>query len=91
MAFAHLYAFCSCSVSSLVLLGASLGLDGGGVSQSMNLIWHNSIKKQVHRIFTSFSFPPMLKQAIDYGNEVKSGVNVIVNEKANGYGEMRGK
>ena len=46
----------SCSVSSLVLLGASLGLDGGGVSQSMNLIWHNSIKMQVHRIFIPFSF-----------------------------------
>ena len=38
---------CSCSVSSLVLMGASLGLDGGGVSQSMNLIWHNPIKMRV--------------------------------------------
>ena len=34
----------SCSVSSLVLLGASLGLDGGGVSQSMNLIWHKPVQ-----------------------------------------------
>ena len=49
---------CSCSVSSLVLLGASLGIDGGGVSQSMNLIWHNSIKMQVQRIFTPFFFSP---------------------------------
>ena len=49
---------CSCSVSSLVLLGAFLGIDGGGggVSQSMNLIWHNSIKMQVHRILSFFFF-----------------------------------
>ena len=52
--FAHPCA-CSCSVSSLVLLGASLGLDGGGVSQSMNLVWHNSIKMQVLRLFIKIS------------------------------------
>ncbi|KAF9000295.1 hypothetical protein BDQ17DRAFT_1359972 [Cyathus striatus] len=32
-----------CSVSSLVTLGRALGLDGTGVSQSMNLIWHQPI------------------------------------------------
>ena len=47
MLFAHPCA-CSCSVSSLVLLGAFLGIDGGGVSQSMNLIWHHTIEMQVH-------------------------------------------
>ena len=48
----HLYkpVLCSCSVSSLVLLGASLGIDGGGVSQSMNLIWHNPVKMRVKYI-----------------------------------------
>ncbi|KAH0588185.1 hypothetical protein H2248_006900 [Termitomyces sp. 'cryptogamus'] len=29
-----------CSVSSLVVLGNAIGIDGTGVSQSMNLIWH---------------------------------------------------
>ncbi|KAF9458491.1 hypothetical protein BDZ94DRAFT_1201082 [Collybia nuda] len=29
-----------CSVSSLVVLGTVTGVDGTGVSQSMNLIWH---------------------------------------------------
>ncbi|KAG5644800.1 hypothetical protein DXG03_007622 [Asterophora parasitica] len=29
-----------CSVSSLVVLGNATGVDGSGVSQSMNLIWH---------------------------------------------------
>ncbi|KAF5371138.1 hypothetical protein D9758_004298 [Tetrapyrgos nigripes] len=29
-----------CSVSALVVLGAAMGIDGTGVSQSMNLIWH---------------------------------------------------
>ncbi|KAF8885762.1 hypothetical protein BD779DRAFT_1532320 [Infundibulicybe gibba] len=33
-----------CSVSSLVLLGRFLGLDGTGVSQSMNLLWHHPAK-----------------------------------------------
>ncbi|RDB19869.1 hypothetical protein Hypma_013013 [Hypsizygus marmoreus] len=29
-----------CSVSSLVVLGLAMGVDGTGVSQAMNLIWH---------------------------------------------------
>ncbi|GLB34281.1 hypothetical protein LshimejAT787_0111650 [Lyophyllum shimeji] len=29
-----------CSVSSLIVLGNAIGVDGTGVSQSMNLIWH---------------------------------------------------
>ncbi|KAJ7589106.1 hypothetical protein C8J56DRAFT_739915, partial [Mycena floridula] len=29
-----------CSVSSLVVLGVAVGINGTGVSQSMNLIWH---------------------------------------------------
>ena len=62
MLFAHSCA-CSCSVSSLVLLGASLGLDGGGVSQSMNLVWHNSIKMQVHRVFIKYPFLFVLKES----------------------------
>ena len=63
---------CSCSVSSLVLLGASLGIDGGGVSQSMNLIWHNSIKMQVHRIFTPFFFfPPCSSKQLIRGTRLK--------------------
>ncbi|THU91053.1 hypothetical protein K435DRAFT_674919 [Dendrothele bispora CBS 962.96] len=33
-----------CSVSALVVLGAALGVDGTGVSQSMNLIWHQPAK-----------------------------------------------
>ncbi|XP_006456934.1 hypothetical protein AGABI2DRAFT_212153, partial [Agaricus bisporus var. bisporus H97] len=32
-----------CSSSSLVTLGLLLGIDGTGVSQSMNLIWHRPI------------------------------------------------
>ncbi|KAF8227611.1 hypothetical protein L208DRAFT_1405097 [Tricholoma matsutake] len=32
-----------CSVSSLVLLGLATGVDGIGVSQSMNLIWHQPV------------------------------------------------
>ncbi|KAK7453558.1 hypothetical protein VKT23_001443 [Stygiomarasmius scandens] len=33
-----------CSVSALVVLGAAMGVDGTGVSQSMNLIWHQPAK-----------------------------------------------
>ncbi|KAF8958498.1 hypothetical protein BDZ97DRAFT_1736579 [Flammula alnicola] len=34
-----------CSVSSLVVLGTKLGFDGGGFSQSMNLIWHHPVRR----------------------------------------------
>ena len=34
---------CRCSVSALITLGRTIGVDGTGVSQSMNLIWHRSI------------------------------------------------
>jgi len=30
----------SCTISSLVVLGIATGVDGAGLSQSMNLIWH---------------------------------------------------
>ncbi|PBK67118.1 hypothetical protein ARMSODRAFT_959788 [Armillaria solidipes] len=33
-----------CSVSSLVVLGAAIGADGTGVSQSLNVIWHQPAK-----------------------------------------------
>ncbi|KAF8645322.1 hypothetical protein AX16_007909 [Volvariella volvacea WC 439] len=33
-----------CSVSSLIALGSRLGIDATGVSQSMNLQWHNPVK-----------------------------------------------
>lgn len=33
-----------CSVSSLVVLGAAIGADGTGISQSLNLIWHQPAK-----------------------------------------------
>ncbi|KDR84177.1 hypothetical protein GALMADRAFT_54329 [Galerina marginata CBS 339.88] len=46
-----------CSVSSLVALGTSLGFDGTGVSQSMNLIWHHPIHlgEEVTVVSTSMS------------------------------------
>ncbi|KAK0207081.1 hypothetical protein DFS33DRAFT_1273408 [Desarmillaria ectypa] len=34
----------TCSVSSLVVLGAAIGADGTGVSQSLNVIWHQPAK-----------------------------------------------
>jgi len=34
-----------CSNAPLVVLGLLLGIDGTGVSQSMNLIWHNPISE----------------------------------------------
>ncbi|KAJ4478964.1 hypothetical protein J3R30DRAFT_2696320 [Lentinula aciculospora] len=33
-----------CSMSAIVVLGAALGVDATGVSQSMNLIWHRPAK-----------------------------------------------
>ncbi|KAK0443911.1 uncharacterized protein EV420DRAFT_1622822 [Desarmillaria tabescens] len=42
-----------CSVSSLVVLGAAIGADGTGVSQSLNVIWHQPAKMYV-------SFSPSL-------------------------------
>ncbi|KAG6867674.1 hypothetical protein C0993_012539 [Termitomyces sp. T159_Od127] len=36
-----------CSVSSLVVLGNATGIDGTGVSQSMNLIWHQPARVYV--------------------------------------------
>ncbi|KAJ3917686.1 hypothetical protein F5877DRAFT_44205 [Lentinula edodes] len=33
-----------CSMSAIVVLGAALGIDATGVSQSMNLIWHRPAK-----------------------------------------------
>ncbi|TFK43961.1 hypothetical protein BDQ12DRAFT_675860 [Crucibulum laeve] len=33
-----------CSVSALVILGHAVGADGTGVSQSMNLIWHQAVR-----------------------------------------------
>jgi len=33
-----------CAVSALITLGRTIGEDGTGVSQSMNLIWHRSIR-----------------------------------------------
>ncbi|KAF9035365.1 hypothetical protein BDZ89DRAFT_488586 [Hymenopellis radicata] len=33
-----------CSVSSLVVLGAAIGADGTGISQSLNMIWHQPAK-----------------------------------------------
>ncbi|KIK64613.1 hypothetical protein GYMLUDRAFT_195129 [Collybiopsis luxurians FD-317 M1] len=33
-----------CSMSATVVLGAALGIDATGVSQSMNLIWHQPAK-----------------------------------------------
>lgn len=39
-----------CSVSALITLGRTVGVDGTGVSQSMNLIWHRSIRLCVNII-----------------------------------------
>ncbi|KAF9037782.1 hypothetical protein BDP27DRAFT_1347953, partial [Rhodocollybia butyracea] len=33
-----------CSMSAIVVLGAALGIETTGVSQSMNLIWHKAAK-----------------------------------------------
>jgi len=54
-----------CSVSSLVLLGASLGLDGGGVSQSMNLIWHKPVQMgtKLRVVSTSLSMKGRIRTA----------------------------
>ena len=41
------FGFERCSVSSLVALGVISGVDGVGVSQSMNLIWHRPIHQYV--------------------------------------------
>jgi hypothetical protein len=55
--------FNRCSVSALVVLGAAIGIDGTGVSQSMNLIWHQPAKLLVPRILLCLllsSFPRLL-------------------------------
>ncbi|KAF9562448.1 hypothetical protein CPC08DRAFT_634063 [Agrocybe pediades] len=49
-AFSTLHGACAtyiidlCSASSLVVLGVVLGFDGTGVSQSMNIIWHQPVR-----------------------------------------------
>jgi len=43
----HVVPLPRCSVSALVVLGAAMGVDGTGVSQSMNLIWHQPAKMSV--------------------------------------------
>ncbi|KAE9404179.1 hypothetical protein BT96DRAFT_973358 [Gymnopus androsaceus JB14] len=44
-----------CSMSAIVVLGAALGIDATGVSQSMNLIWHKPAKMgtKLHVLSTS--------------------------------------
>jgi hypothetical protein len=47
----------SCSVSSLVVLGLVTGVDGIGVSQSMNLIWHQPARLCVYRLSLIYGLP----------------------------------
>ncbi|KNZ72677.1 hypothetical protein J132_02110 [Termitomyces sp. J132] len=56
-----------CSVSSLVVLGNAIGIDGTGVSQSMNLIWHQPARMYV----MMFSFPWSVSEHIYRGASLK--------------------
>lgn len=48
--------FYRCSVSSLVTLGIATGIDSTGLSQSMNLVWHQPIRVCVSRILPEVLF-----------------------------------
>ncbi|KAF8165862.1 hypothetical protein B0H34DRAFT_254120 [Crassisporium funariophilum] len=54
-----------CSVSSLVTLGTFLGIDGTGVSQSMNLIWHSPVRMgtKLRVVATSMSMKGRVRSA----------------------------
>ncbi|KAJ3511169.1 hypothetical protein NLJ89_g4256 [Agrocybe chaxingu] len=54
-----------CSVSSLVVLGRVKGIDGTGVSQSMNLIWHHPVRlgTKLRIVSTSMSLKGRVRTA----------------------------
>ncbi|KAF9024411.1 hypothetical protein BDZ89DRAFT_121502 [Hymenopellis radicata] len=43
-----------CSVSSLVVLGAAIGADGTGISESLNMIWHQPAKMYTFTIIPTY-------------------------------------
>lgn len=86
-----------CSVSALITLGRTIGVDGTGVSQSMNLIWHRSIRlgTKLRVVSTSMSLRGRVRSARcelwDGDKLCVSAVHSTVNPWPNGLSQEKSK
>ncbi|KIJ94376.1 hypothetical protein K443DRAFT_683795 [Laccaria amethystina LaAM-08-1] len=86
-----------CSVSALITLGRTIGVDGTGVSQSMNLIWHRSIRlgSKLRVVSTSMSLRGRVRSSRcelwEGDNLCVSAVHSTVNPWKNGPSQEKSK